>query len=89
MNNDTSDIHEDSQLNQQINKFVDLKALRHESDALIRNILKQSVTGLVPNLGLFNSFLKDYTSDEFSEVIKIENRRLLTTTNSLVLPTML
>jgi len=71
-----------SVLNKNIDKFVNMSNFRKENDMKFRNILSESTLGL-PSIGIFDNVFKNIDT---TDNIQIKNRRLLTTTNHLVLP---
>lgn len=74
----------ESMLNKHINKFIDLDTFRKENVNYFKDILSESTLGILPSTGIFSNVLKNYNDiDNF----QFKNRRLLTTTNTLVLPT--
>jgi hypothetical protein len=83
-NLESSELDTSSYLNKNINKFIDVESFRKENDLCFRDILSESTTGLFPSLGVFNNVFKN---QYFLDVYQVKNRRLLTSTNNLVLPT--
>ncbi len=73
----------ESMLNKHIGKVIDLGTFRKENTKYFKDILSESTLGILPSTGIFSNVLKDYDVDNF----QFKNRRLLTTTNTLVLPT--
>lgn len=75
----------DSFLNKNINKFINVDSFRKLNDEYFRDILSESTFGVFPSTGIFKHVFKNnITFNDFN----IKNRRLLTATNNLVLPTM-
>lgn len=85
-NLESSEVDESSYLNKNINKFIDVESFRKENDLYFRDILSESIIGLFPSLGVFNDVFKNECN---LDVYQVKNRRLLTATNNLVLPTIL
>lgn len=85
-NLESLEVDNSSNLNKNINKFINSKVFQKENDSYFRDILSKSTTGFFPSLGVFNDVFKnEYNSD----IYQVKNRRLLTATNNLVLPTIL
>lgn len=83
-NLDTAE-YSDSIPNKFINNFVDHITLKKETDLAFKNILGESTLGIFPSTGIFNYVLNPDNFD--TDELKIKNMRLLTATNTLVLPT--
>ena len=73
----------DSILNKNINKFINADLFRKTNDEYFRDILSESTFGIFPSTGIFKHVFKNTIENNFN----VKNRRLLTATNNLVLPT--
>lgn len=82
-NLDLESINLSNNLNKNINNFINVADFNLNTDVFIRDSLNTSLIGLIPSLSIFNSSIDVDQANE----LKIYNRRLLTATNNLVLPT--
>ena len=71
----------DTKLNQNLDKVLKISELNKENNLLCTEMLNETILKVFPNMGIFSS-ISNFNDDNF-----IRNRRLLTTTNNLVLPT--